>query len=367
MFNRNPKMQLKYVTFAEGSQSREWLWSNQEIWQRLDCPIWLTQPKEPADINLRWQYLQTNSLELNTGNHWETSRSFANALCKISSSLAIVHLTGSPLAECCTAASGWPCWWRWGASWTTTWSPRGRRASEWKTKQCKATHKFNFHRKGHTNLVDVLVAQRCFDDDGLTGGCHAGGVLHANGWKQCKRADCWNLQSLTKVWSGFPHQDQAPPLSLQGSDHAEHREQQAADLHHVHDGQRGAGQQLRGEEGDEEECLKQITVLILQSEQRGEQPIGRPLEAGENMILWLWMWLQEGSGGQGLRRDGPPEDNSLFRPRTPQWADVWQRDGLSQERFIYLYFQMAEDQTAIMVSPQFSLKKTLSVNSSSIQ
>lgn len=48
-----------------------------------------------------------------------------------------------------------------------------------------------------------------------------------------------------QIGSDFSHQDQAPPLSLQGSDHAEHREQQAADLHHVHDGQRGTGQQLR--------------------------------------------------------------------------------------------------------------------------
>lgn len=36
-------------------------------------------------------------------------------------------------------------------------------------------------QKIDTNLVNVLVAQRRFDDDGLTGGRHAGGVLHTNG------------------------------------------------------------------------------------------------------------------------------------------------------------------------------------------
>lgn len=70
--------------------------------------------------------------------------------------------------------------------------------------------------------------------------------------------------SCLEARGDFPHQNQAPPLSLQGSDHAEHREQQAADLHHIHDGQRGAGQQLR-----REECLKQVTVRILESN-RGE-------------------------------------------------------------------------------------------------
>lgn len=193
---------------------------------------------------------------------WEASRSFANAscinfhitgnifFCKRGQSRNTVkqinQSTPSPPAECCTAASGWPCWWRWGASWTATWSPRGRRASEGKTNQCKASHKIiSTERRRHKpgkRLGSSALFWWWWSDWRLPCRWHTA-------WRQMKTVSTVMIFLIysrpTKIQSSFSHQDQAPPLSLQGTDHAEHREQQAADLHHVHDGQRGAGQQLR--------------------------------------------------------------------------------------------------------------------------
>lgn len=48
----------------------------------------------------------------------------------------------------------------------------------------------------------------------------------------------------TCTHEGDSHQYQAPSLPFTGSENAEHREQQAADLHHVHDHGRSDGHQL---------------------------------------------------------------------------------------------------------------------------
>lgn len=48
----------------------------------------------------------------------------------------------------------------------------------------------------------------------------------------------------TCTHEGDRHQNQTPSLPFTGSKNAEHREQQAADLHHVHDDGRSDGHQL---------------------------------------------------------------------------------------------------------------------------
>lgn len=135
-------------------------------------------------------------------------------------------------------------------------------------------------------LIEVLVAQSCSDYDGLTGCCHPSCVLHTDAEQRVKNVFFISMKTCTH--EGDSHQNQTPSLPFTGSENAEHREQQAADLHHVHDHGRSHGHQLGRETtgkplmgGKGENCC--AVVLLARLLKRSEVRVGDRMSEGNSL------------------------------------------------------------------------------------